>query len=135
MDLSKYQTDKGVILLSPVTNDFEDLYVKFRAKEQRIYSDEEVKDLPFASSSNPHLNEWDLRTKSFIRFKEYLRKKNENLNILDLGCGNCWFCGQLSKTLSHNYFCVDVNLLELKQGRRVFSSENLKLIISLQKVF
>lgn len=128
IDLNKYTTDEGVVLLSPVRNDFENLYIKLREKERRVYSDEEVKHLPFANPSNPHKNEWQLRAKSFIRFKEYLQKKNENLNILDLGCGNCWFCGQLSKTLNHNYFCVDVNLFELKQGRRVFISNQLKVL-------
>ena len=42
MDLSKYPTDESVVLLSPITNDFENLYIKLRKKEQRVYSDEEV---------------------------------------------------------------------------------------------
>ena len=76
--------------------------------------------------SNPHKKEWDLRAKSFLRFKNYLKSKKQNLIILDLGCGNGWFSGQLSKTFNHIFFCVDVNLTELKQGRKVFDSVQMK---------
>lgn len=126
MDISKFPTDEGVILLSSITNDFENLYLELRKKERRIYSDEEVMKLPFASPSNPHTKEWHLRAKSFLRFIKHLKKKN--LNILDLGCGNCWFCGQLSKSFNHNYYCADVNLNELKQGKRVFGAYNIKFL-------
>ena len=118
----------GINILSEIKNEFEKIYLKVREKEIRIFSDDEVKKLPFASDSNPHKKEWDLRAKSFQRFKEYLKSKKQNLNILDLGCGNCWFCGQLSKFFNHNFYCVDVNLTELKQGRRVFNSEQMKFI-------
>lgn len=126
IDFSKCPTDEGVILLSPVKNNFENLYIELRKKELRVYSDEEVMKLPFASSSNPHKKEWDLRAKSFLRFKKYLGIKKENLNILDLGCGNCWFCGQLSKIFKNNFYCTDVNLTELKQAKRVFNSNRIK---------
>ncbi|MCW8823526.1 MAG: class I SAM-dependent methyltransferase [Ignavibacteriaceae bacterium] len=128
MDLSKYPTDEGVILISPVKNDFENLYIELRKKEQRVYSDEEVMKLPFAGISNSHKKEWDLRAKSFLRFEKYLGMKKENLNILDLGCGNCWFCGQISKIFNNNYYCIDVNLTELKQGKRIFDSNKLKFL-------
>jgi ubiquinone/menaquinone biosynthesis C-methylase UbiE len=48
--------------------------------------------------------------------------------LLDLGCGNGWFCGQLSRSFNHHYFCTDVNLVELKQGRKIFNSEQIKFI-------
>jgi len=123
INLSKFSNDEGVYILSPVISKFVDIYLKVREKENRIYSDAELILLPFASSSNPHKNEWDLRAKSFLRFKEYLKTKKQNLNILDLGCGNGWFCGQFSKSFNHHFYCVDVNLTELKQGRKLFNSE------------
>ncbi|MCU0412952.1 MAG: methyltransferase domain-containing protein [Ignavibacteriaceae bacterium] len=116
----------GIYILSEINNEFEKIYLKLREKENRIFSDDEVKKLPFASDSNPHKKEWDLRVKSFQRFKEYLKSKKQNLNIIDLGCGNGWFSGQLSKTFNHIFFCVDVNLPELKQGRKVFNSAQIK---------
>ena len=118
----------GIYILSEIKNEFEKIYLKVREKENRIFSDAELKQLPFASESNPHKKEWDLRAKSFQRFKEYLKSKKQNLNILDLGCGNGWFSGQLSKSFNHIFFCVDVNLTELKQGRNVFNSEQIKFI-------
>jgi ubiquinone/menaquinone biosynthesis C-methylase UbiE len=97
-------------------------------KKNRIYSDDEIKLLPYASKINPHKNEWALRSKSFLRFKEYLSHKKSKLNILDLGCGIGWLTGQLVKEFEHNYFCVDVNLTELEQAAKVFDSDNLKFI-------
>jgi len=128
INLAKYNKDEGVFILSPINSIFEDIYLNVREKENRIYSDSELKSLPFASSSNPHKNEWDLRAKSFQRFKKYLKTKKQKLNILDLGCGNGWFSGQLSRTFDHNFYCADVNLTEMKQGRKVFNSENIKFV-------
>ena len=118
----------GIFILSEINNEFEKIYLKVREKENRIFSDAELKQLPFASELNPHKKEWDLRAKSFQRFKEYLKSKKQNFDILDLGCGNGWFSGQLSKSFNHNFHCVDVNLTELKQGRNIFNSEQIKFI-------
>jgi ubiquinone/menaquinone biosynthesis C-methylase UbiE len=118
----------AVYILSEINNEFESVYLKVREKERRIYSDKELKNLPFASNTNSHKKEWDLRAKSFLRFKHYLMLKKEIVNILDIGCGNGWFCGQLSKSFNHNFYCIDVNLTELRQGRRVFNSEQIEFI-------
>lgn len=126
--LNPKQKQGGVYILSEINDQFESLYLGVRKKENRIYSDKEVNNLPFATISNPHKDEWRLREKSFLRFKDYLKIKNENLNILDLGCGNGWFSGNLSKDFNHNFFCVDVNLTELRQGERVCNSEKIKFI-------
>jgi len=128
LNLTKYSLNDGVYILSTVNDHFENTYLKVREKENRIYSDNELMLLPFASGSNPHKREWDLRAKSFLRIKEYLKTKKQNLNLLDLGCGNGWFCGHLSKSFNHNFYCVDVNLTEMKQGRKVFNSEKLNFI-------
>ena len=126
--LNPESVQDAVYILSEINDEFESVYLKVREKEKRIYSDEELIKLPFASKINPHKKEWNLRAKSYLRFIEYLRQKKENLSFLDLGCGNGWFCGQLSKSFNHNYYCIDVNLTELKQGRRVFNSEQIEFI-------
>jgi SAM-dependent methyltransferase len=118
----------GIYILTEINNEFESIYLNVRDKEKRIYSDNELINLPFPSNNNPHKKEWNLRAKSYNRFKEYLRQKKENLNILDLGCGNGWFCGQLSNSFNHNFYCLDVNLTELTQGRQVFNSGQIKFI-------
>jgi ubiquinone/menaquinone biosynthesis C-methylase UbiE len=125
-NINKFTSDDGVYILSKVNDTFEKFYLKVREKEKRVYSDIELQLLPFPSQSNPHKDEWKLRAKSFIRFREYLKTKTGILNILDLGCGNGWFYGQLSKSFSHNFYCTDINLTELKQGRKVFNSEQIK---------
>lgn len=127
-ELKQQPIINGVIRISEVDKTFETLYLQVRKKEKRLYSDDEVKLLPYASKRNLHKNEWALRTKSFLRFKKYLSQKKSKLNILDLGCGNGWFTGQLAKEFHHNYFCVDVNLSELEQAARVFDNDNITFI-------
>ena len=126
--LDNYPKQEGVYILSEVKNQFESAYFEVREKEKRIYSDDELKNLPFATSNNPHVDEWKVRAKSFLRFRNYIQSKKDNLEILDLGCGNGWFSGQLAKSTPHNYHCVDVNLKELKQARRVFNSNKINFI-------
>jgi SAM-dependent methyltransferase len=118
----------GILFYSvpELTKEFEKNYLEVRSKEGRIYSDNEVKSLPFASSSNPHIDEWEIRTKSFLRFKEYLSKKKGELDIMDLGCGTGWFSLRLAKNFDHNFYCIDVNLAELEQGARVKKSDKVK---------
>ena len=128
-EFKNLKTENGVIKISEVDETFERLYLQVRKKERRLYSDDEIKLLPYAYKSNPHKDEWALRTKSFLRFKKYLSRKTSKLNILDLGCGNGWFVGQLAKDFNHNYFCVDVNLTELEQAARVFTNENIHLYL------
>jgi ubiquinone/menaquinone biosynthesis C-methylase UbiE len=127
-EFNHLKTEYGVIKISEVDDVFENLYLKVRKKEKRIYSDDEIKLLPYASELNPHKDEWALRTKSYLRFREYLSHKTSKLNILDLGCGNGWFTGQLSKDFNHNYFGVDINLNELEQAARVFNNDNTRFI-------
>jgi ubiquinone/menaquinone biosynthesis C-methylase UbiE len=118
----------GIYFFSELNIEFENIYLKVRENENRIYSDEELKKLPFASDINPHKKEWDLRVKSFLRLRDYFNTKKANLNILDLGCGNCWLIGQLSKKYNHKFYCVDINFTELKQAKASFNSEQIVFI-------
>jgi ubiquinone/menaquinone biosynthesis C-methylase UbiE len=127
-NLSPELKKNGVYILSDINDEFESIYLKVRDKEKRIYSDAEIDKLPFASNSNPHKKEWILRAKSFFRFSKYLNTRNDYMNIMDLGCGNGWFAGNLSKNFNHIFYCIDVNFTELEQGARVFNFENLKFI-------
>ncbi len=82
--LNRESFQDAVYILSEINDEFESVYLKVREKEKRIYSDEELIKLPFASKTNPHKKEWNLRAKSYLRFKEYLRQKKDNLNFLIL---------------------------------------------------
>jgi len=126
--LNTYPKHSGVYILSEITDEFEPVYLKVRDKEQRVYSDEELKYLPFATEKNPHIDEWKLRAKSFLRFKNYVKYRKDRLKILDLRCGNGWFCGQMVKYFDHDFYGIDVNLTELEQARNVFNSDKIKFI-------
>jgi SAM-dependent methyltransferase len=126
--LNSANLQNGIYILSQPKDNFESVYLKVREKEKRIFTDDELANLPFASAQNPHKEEWELRAKSYLRFVNYLKLKKDTLNILDIGCGNGWFCGQLSKSFKHSLYCLDVNLTEMIQGIRVFNQEQIKFI-------
>jgi len=127
-ELKQITPVNGVITISEVDQQLEKMFFQINKIENRLYPDEEVKVLPFASKFNPHKNEWNSRVRTFLRFKEYLSKKKNGLNILDLGCGNGWFASKILSEQNHNFYCVDINLNQLQQGARLFTSSNIKFI-------
>jgi ubiquinone/menaquinone biosynthesis C-methylase UbiE len=100
---------------------FESLYLELRAKEQRIYTDEQLRHLPFIPGSHIHAAEWKLRKKSAQRLTSYLENKKMPLNILEVGCGNGWLAAKLSTIKDSKITALDINRVELNQGTRVFS--------------
>lgn len=116
----------GIPLLSEVTSGFGALYEKVREKEKRIYPDEEVGKLPFASPSNPHQKEWLLRANSFRRVKKYIEKKKHRGNVLELGCGNGWFSPRLARNSFRKVTGLDIFREELLQAKRIFRVPNLE---------
>jgi len=101
---------------------FEDLYLKVREKEKRLYSDEIISLLPSVQKNHPHVKEWMIRKKSYLKFRNYLQRKNKPLHILDLGCGNGWMSNQLS-AINHSVVTgVDLNSYEIATAKRVFKN-------------
>ena len=108
---------------------FEEAYISLRDKEQRIYSDEEVFELPQVANDHIHKKEWDVRKASCQRLKEKKKKKERPLNILEVGCGNGWLSHQLTTIEGSVVEAVDVNRIELDQAARVFAGvKNLNFI-------
>ena len=108
---------------------FEKLYMQLRKKEQRVYTDDEVRSLPQIEATHPHFKEWLLRKRSCQRLIEYLDNKNKPLRILEIGCGNGWLSAQLAKNISGKVMGMDINREELTQAARVFSDiSNLEFI-------
>ncbi|MCZ6703487.1 MAG: class I SAM-dependent methyltransferase, partial [Ignavibacteria bacterium] len=105
---------------------FEKLYLEVRKAENRIYHDDEVKLLPYASSTNPHYAEWNLRAISLQRVLKFLKTKTNYLKILDLGCGNGWFSSRLAALPNLEAYGLDVNYYELIQAANIFHQPNLK---------
>lgn len=108
---------------------FEQYYFALRQKEGRLYSDEEISQLPVIRKEHPHYKEWLVRKESGDRLFHYLEKKSPPLNILDVGCGNGWLAGRLAGLTDAIVTGIDNDSAELRQGARVFKNvPNLKFI-------
>lgn len=84
-----------------------ELYLKVREKEGRLYTDDEVRQLP---KSSRHEKEWKTRRET----AKMLRKSLKNKKILEVGCGNGWLSNYLGAT------GIDINEFEVNQALRVF---------------
>ena len=78
---------------------FEENYLAARDREKRLYSDEELLQLPSIAEQHPHYREWKLRKESADRLKKYLSALDRPLKILELGSGNGWLSHFLAKPL------------------------------------
>lgn len=100
---------------------FESVYIRLREAEHRLYSDEEVLNLPDISPLHPHYKEWVIRKKSTEKLIRYLNRKKMPLNILEIGCGNGWLSRQLSDIPESHVIGIETNITELRQAVRIFS--------------
>lgn len=128
MTLKEYDT-KLLHANNKIPNRFEELYTGLRKLEKRIYTDEEVAQLPQINKDHVYKEEWKIREASSRKLVHYLATKKRPLKILEAGCGNGWLSHQLSKIQHSAITGMDVNLLELSQAKRVFASRpNLNFI-------
>ena len=102
------------------TDAFEQLYVQLREKEGRLYKDEEVAKLPAIQHSHLYHHEWAIRERSLRKTIAYLKRKGDELTILEVGCGNGWLAAQLASVTKSKVTGIDVNAAELDQAKRVF---------------
>jgi ubiquinone/menaquinone biosynthesis C-methylase UbiE len=100
---------------------FEKLYVALRFQEGRIYSEEEIAQLPVITASDPHYKEWLIRKNSCNKLKRYIKQHPKICNILEVGCGNGWLAAQLASVIKGLVTGTDINALELEQAWRVFN--------------
>ena len=105
-----------------VNVDFAAQYFQTRLKEERILSDQEVRQLPSVPVSNTHFKEWKLREKSTENFIHYLENKKRPLKILEVGCGNGWLSATMASIKESQIKGIDVNEFELTQAKQVFSN-------------
>lgn len=114
----------------PLSNDeFERLYIAVRDKEQRVYTDTQLKLLPRIAPGHIHAGEWKVRERSADRLIAYLRKKRKPLNILEIGCGNGWLSAKLAGLKNSRVTGLDINGVEINQAKRVFVLPNLEFIL------
>lgn len=108
---------------------FEKKYIQIRALESRLYTDEELTQLPDIAPSHPHEREWQLRKRSARRLLHYLSARKTPMEILDVGCGNGWLTHLLAEIPGTKVTAVDINFTELQQAARVFSNDpNIRFI-------
>lgn len=103
----------------------EELYIKVRKREGRVYEDELVERLPLIDKNDPYYGEWELRLIAAMRLHKYLLEKKRALKILDIGCGNGWMANLMSQVYHSQVFAIDVNTVELEQGTRLFGENPL----------
>ena len=58
-----------------VSENFEEKYISLRKKENRLYSDEQLKWLPDIEVSHPHYKEWQIRKSSCNKLIQHLTIK------------------------------------------------------------
>jgi ubiquinone/menaquinone biosynthesis C-methylase UbiE len=124
MRISDLPQKQDVYIFGAPANDFEDQYIDIREKEQRIYTDSEVSQLPKISSDHIHYKEWQLRSRSTTKLINYIKHKKNISSILEIGCGNGWLSAQLAKTTDLQITGADINMTELLQGARVFKGQH-----------
>lgn len=98
---------------------FERNYIDLRKRENRVYPDEVVRNLPEFKGSMALEKEWMIRKITMKKLIGYFEKKG-GLTVLELGCGNGWLSHQLARSLDADVAGLDVNQTELKQGAALF---------------
>ncbi len=125
------QKPKPVREASKPQGEFEDLYLKFLRKDNRLYDDAEVRELPDTFFYNLHRQEWELRAKSAYRLLKYLERPEEparSFSLLEIGCGNGWLSARIAGMPQFEVTGLDVIRHELDQGGRVFPYDNLEFV-------
>lgn len=102
---------------------FEKYYTRVRAKESRIYTDEQVCSLPEIAPGHPCAQEWKIRKRSAEKLVEALEAAHRPLSVLEIGCGNGWLAHRLSRIPGTRVTGLDINGGELNQARRVFGQQ------------
>jgi ubiquinone/menaquinone biosynthesis C-methylase UbiE len=95
-------------------------YLATRKDEGRIYCDTILSQLPKIGREHQFYGEWRLREATMNYLLKYFNGYND-LEILDLGCGNCWLANRISMETQNFVHALDINQVEIEQGARVFS--------------
>ena len=121
-----YNFTNGVYYITQQVTDnpAEEIYLKTRKKEGRLYDDSIVKNLPEFSADHRYYGEWRIRKLSSQKLIHYLSNIKGEKEILDLGCGNGWLSNKLSRLDKSDVIGMDLNITELEQASRVFLPRN-----------
>ncbi len=107
---------------------FEEAYIKVRDKEKRIFTIEQIRQLPNVPPQHSYYKEWQMRAITAQRFINYLKPQKEGA-LLDLGAGNGWFSYQIAHQCpSIQATGIDINETELLQATQAFDLTNLEFV-------
>jgi SAM-dependent methyltransferase len=102
---------------------FQEQYIALRKKENRLYTDEELRQLPLIAVNHPHYREWLARKRSLDKLIKYIQGRKRPVKILEVGCGNGWLAHRLAEIPGTMVTGFDINLVELQQAMRVFGKK------------
>jgi SAM-dependent methyltransferase len=103
-----------------ISRDFEDIYIRAREKEGRLYDDATDKLLPEIERDHKHYREWRIRKNSARMLRAYISKNTGHKDVLEIGCGNGWLSARLAEIAGSSVTGLDINRRELEQAVRVF---------------
>jgi len=129
LNSSSFIFEKSIFYQKELRKDiFEKEYIELRKREQRVYSDEVVRNLPEFGEPGTLNKEWGIRKITLKKLIGHLRKKEGSV-ILELGCGNGWLSHQLASSRNAEVVGLDINETELLQGASLFKDyQNLSFI-------
>ena len=125
---NKYKDTSGVFYIDKVQNDFEDIYIKLRRAEERLYDESVLKILPDLPPEHKNYNEWRLRKKSAQLLINYIGLNKNKKSILDAGCGNGWLANKLAGLSNCEVIALDISKKELELGAKLFRRDNLTFV-------
>lgn len=119
----------GVVYgIEPISDQFEETYIRLRDAEKRYYDDSSCVRLPTVDSGHIHYKEWQIRKNSADFLINEIRDKEGGELILDVGCGNGWLTSYLYSNIGGKFIGLDRNVNELEQASRVFGKDDLGFI-------
>ncbi|HYE53293.1 MAG TPA: class I SAM-dependent methyltransferase [Chitinophagaceae bacterium] len=100
-------------------------YLALRKKENRIYTDAQLRMLPNIERTHPHCKEWIARKRSADWLIQQLSENSVKSvkSVIEVGCGNGWLANRIASA-GMQVTAIDVNLVELQQGKAVFKDND-----------
>lgn len=124
------QQQNGLLLTQCKNSDFANVYAAVRKAEGWDYEGAILQMLPHVDNHDPLYNFWKSRSVSTQFLITYLRKKNNQNLILDVGCGNGWLTHLLAaKFAETEFFGIDIFKEELHKAANAFQLPNLNWIL------
>ncbi|MBK6729541.1 MAG: class I SAM-dependent methyltransferase [Bacteroidetes bacterium] len=123
------QQQNGLLLTQCKNSAFANVYAAVRKAEGWDYDGAVLQSLPHVNTHDPLFNFWKSRNVSTQFLITYLREKNNQNLILDVGCGNGWLTHLLATEFADTeFYGVDIFKEELHKAANAFQLANLNWI-------